>query len=360
MRKSSETLVDKNPPKYQDNEFDLANVIVRSEPFHLGHKSLIDEALRVGKQVVVVLGSAFHARTARNPFTWQERADMIVSSLSVDERDRVSFVPVRDYYDNEKWVNAVRKKVAEKAGPAHKVALVGHYKDASSKYLDLFRGWTVVESSLVTGLDATTIRKILFEAENLEVSMRLIAQMVPKGVLQYLKAWTNLPCYTHMVEEHSTIERERKKYPNEPYVTCDCVVTTRRNRVLLIKRSNAPGKGLWALPGGFLDVWRRETLLQCALREGVEETGIGVLESTMEAAFRGAVTYDHPDRAVRGRTITHVHFFELDSDHDPEVHPSNETLESRFFDIADLAGMEDQFFDDHFHVLNQRFNLVDD
>lgn len=86
-------------------------------------------------------------------------------------------------------------------------------------------------------------------------------------------------------------------YPR-PAVTCDVIVTTRVApvQILLIKRGNEPFKGSWALPGGFMEM--DEALDDCARRELLEETGIGVGE------IRQFKTYGNPHRDPRGRTIT--------------------------------------------------------
>ena len=47
----------------------------------------------------------------------------------------------------------------------------------------------------------------------------------------------------------------------------------RGRQVLLVKRANAIGRGLWSLPGGKIEPG--ETADACALRELFEETGIG-------------------------------------------------------------------------------------
>lgn len=63
-------------------------------------------------------------------------------------------------------------------------------------------------------------------------------------------------------------------YPR-PAVTVDAVVfrnTDSGHQILLIKRVNPPFAGMWAIPGGFIEM--DEELLDSAKRELAEETGI--------------------------------------------------------------------------------------
>ncbi len=57
-----------------------------------------------------------------------------------------------------------------------------------------------------------------------------------------------------------------------PILAVSTAVFDAHGRVLLIRRANAPNRGLWTLPGGRLELG--ETLFACAAREVQEETGV--------------------------------------------------------------------------------------
>jgi 8-oxo-dGTP diphosphatase len=80
------------------------------------------------------------------------------------------------------------------------------------------------------------------------------------------------------------------------------VFTVREHQlhVLLIQRRDAPFAGMWALPGGFVNM--DEDLEAGAQRELEEETGL------QEGYLEQLYTYGHPDRDPRGRVITVAYF----------------------------------------------------
>jgi bifunctional NMN adenylyltransferase/nudix hydrolase len=337
---------------------DVAVLIGRFQPFHRGHAGLLQTALATAAKVVIVLGSSFHARNAKNPFTWQERAAMIGATLNETDRERVSFVPVRDYYDDNQWSEEVRKAVAKDVPSATQVALIGHFKDASSYYLNHFPQWQMVTSDASSEIDATDIRRVYFEAEDLDVSLNVLDEVVPVAIRQYLKSWSSLPYYAGLAEEHRFVRKYKAAWSRAPYApifsTVDAVVTCADN-VLLIKRGGFPGKDQWAVPGGFVE--QRERLLQSAIRELGEETKLAVLASTLEGALVDVRVFDHPDRSQRGRTITHAHYFALMSDTLPTVEAADDAALVAWVPVADLKGMEEEFYEDHFHILDYFLHL---
>ena len=89
-------------------------------------------------------------------------------------------------------------------------------------------------------------------------------------------------------------------YPR-PAVTADIVVLKQQDNryfVLLIERKHPPFEGMWAFPGGFMDM--DETLEETALRELEEETGLSGVE--LEQFY----TFSAVNRDPRHRTITTV------------------------------------------------------
>lgn len=344
---------------------DIAVYIGRFQPFHLGHAALLQQALRLAPRCAVVIGSAHQARTPKNPFTWQERAEMIRLGVPEADRARLHFVPVRDYYDEARWTAAVRDGVTAHvdaaAGRSASVALVGHFKDATSDYLRAFPGWALVEAQRCHLVDASSLRDAYFACAggNLDATLAALVGQAPQSTLDFLRAWSALPQFAAIAQEWGMLRSYREAWACAPYppvfVTVDAVVRC-AGHVLLVRRGQAPGKGLYAVPGGFIE--QRETAYQSAVRELREETALGLLEMSLRQQLKAAAVFDHPDRSQRGRTITHAHYFDLGERPLPEVRAGDDAAAAEWVPISELPALEDRFLDDHFHMLDHFLGLT--
>lgn len=93
------------------------------------------------------------------------------------------------------------------------------------------------------------------------------------------------------------------EYPR-PQVAADVILLRQAGEpeVLLIERGREPFRGLWALPGGFVEI--DEDLSEAARRELREETGIEIGDGERLVQL-GA--FGRPGRDPRGRTISVVY-----------------------------------------------------
>ena len=340
-----------------------AVLIGRFQPLHNGHMALLRAALERAEQIVVVLGSAWQAPNPKNPFSWQERAQMLREALPPADAARLHCVPVRDYYNEPLWVQAVQQAVQSCVPEGASVALVGHFKDATSGYLARFPRWQLISLPRLGQFDATPLRDIYFGEAG--VDFEALAAQVPPATLQFLRQWAATPVHAQMCKEWHMLARYRAAWAAAPYppvfVTVDALLRCRvpgedpsrqEDQILLIRRAHAPGLGLWALPGGFLEP--RDTLWQSCLRELREETCSTLSEADLQAALQSVQVFDHPDRSLRGRTITHVHYLDLGVLPSlPPVQGGDDAAVARWVSVSDLPAMESAFFEDHFQILRQ-------
>lgn len=335
---------------------DYVAYVGRFEPFHLGHLSVLTRALELGRRVIVLIGSADAPRSAKNPWTFEERAVMIRAALG-EAAGRVIIRPLIDHLYNETaWVAEVQDQVDgaiadDGADPAaSSVALIGHQKDASSYYLHAFPQWTLVDVDQRAMLSATELRAHLFAGD--EGAARLVEGNVPPAVFGMLQAFRKTEGFRRVAEEFEHIQAYRKAWEAAPYpptfVTADAVVV-HSGHVLLVRRKSQPGRGLWALPGGFVD--QDETVLDAALRELREETRLKLPAPVLRGSVKGSAVFDHPTRSLRGRTITHAFHFEFLSGPLPAVRGGDDAARARWIPVGEARRMRGALFEDHYFIL---------
>lgn len=354
-------------------KYDLIVFIGRFQPFHSGHAAVIRQASEISDNVLILIGSSEQARTIRNPWTYSERAGMIHQSFVNDSNFKANLHTdyILDVYDNSQWLNQVQHKVRDHEywiidqfkfkKDNVKTAIIGYTKDAETgSYLSWFPQWDKIEAPDYAGINATQIRESYFsniahmfikDLDGHKEGDKPIDAKVPTTTKVFLENFLNTPEYKVLLKEFEDNVKYRAQFVNLPYppifVTVDAVVE-QSGHVLLVKRKFTPGKGLWALPGGFLN--SSELIIDGFIRELYEETNIKIQKEIILGSIEKSKVFDYPNRSARGRTITHAFHVKL-KDNLPlaKVRGDDDAEKAEWVKFSDLQS--DMFFDDHYLIL---------
>lgn len=348
---------------------DVAIFIGRFQPYHVGHEYAIKRALELAHTVLVLIGDSGGPRTIKNPFTFEERASMIDASLVASiglAANRVYYQPILDFpYTEHEWIAQVQRVVNDHVHEGESVILVGHNKDSSSYYLNIFpqykfidTGYGEMGNGILQAIDATEIRKMIFENR-----LQYATGVLTPPAMQYMMFTIadNKEIFDDLATEYKFITAYRKSWETAPFppvfVTTDCVVV-QSGHVLLVKRGQKPGKGLYALPGGFID--QAETIEDCAIRELIEETEIKLQPEVLRRCIQSVEVFCRAGGVSmedRGRIITHAHIIKLDDNKPlPKVNGADDAEEAVWVPIGDLDNRK--MFSDHGHIIHSCLNKL--
>ena len=342
----------------------LAVIIGRFQPCHNGHIELIKYAYTQAENVLILIGSANAAPDIENPFSWTTRANLLSDSLP--ENINIDFQPIADFlYSNQDWLEQVQTVVAKAQREIGLIegypildgdtAIVGHKKDSTSFYLDDFPQWEFVEFNKVSVYSAAHIREFLFKGH-----VEYAKGHIPSPVYQFLSDFKSNPEGERLIGEYSFHIDYQKQFAGSKYppkfitvdATCFC-----KGHVLLVKRRSHPGKGLWALPGGFLE--DMEEIENGIYRELREETGFNIRNGISHVKYFSA-----PKRSLRGRTITFVGLIDVDATSKnnnlslPKVKGSDDAEKAKWFPLSEFRKMERKLFEDHYHIVNTMVDIL--
>lgn len=155
--------------------------IGRFQPFHKGHKSIIDKIIADGYTPVILIGSVQEFRTFKNPFTYIEREQMLRSVYG----DSILITPLCDQPDNKTWKEQIALIANTLKGDSvlyvhNKQSEKGKYGLPSSTFIsDTLQDILPtkdISTYLHFDIDATTIRK--------DISSNL--HCIPEQVVNYL------------------------------------------------------------------------------------------------------------------------------------------------------------------------------
>jgi len=335
--------------------------IGRFQPPHAAHIHIINKLLTAYDQVVVLLGSSNLPRTIKNPWMWQEREAMIrIGIIDMELQGKIHFQPIEDsIYSDAQWLVQVQRAVAMYQSNDNFVTLVGMEKDESSYYLKMFPQWEFESvDNIHETLHATNIREKYFTNGGEFLSLK--GDELPIGVSNYLRGFLKTADYKKLCDEFAFIENYKKTWKDAPYppifVTVDAVVE-QAGHVLVVRRRSEPGKGLLALPGGFLD--HKELIEDAVIRELKEETKINVSKRGLKGSIQSSKVFDAPGRSLRGRTITHAFHFKMDAGPLKEVVAGSDASSVKWLPLGQALMMSNQFYEDHLDIIKAFMNDFD-
>lgn len=339
-----------------NQSFDHLVFIGRFQPFHQGHHFVVKTALAHAKSVVMLIGSANTPRTIKNPFTLDERKQMILGSFSPEEQARIICVGVNDtLYNDHRWLQDIQHAIHSVVPTDARIGIIGHHKDASSYYLSLFPQYDSFLVDNYQALSATPLRHAYFGDD--PIAYQHAFDKLTDSSQAFLHKFYQTPDYQKLKQEYRHIKAYQNSYKDSPYppsfITADAVVV-QSGHILLIERGGDYGKGLYALPGGFVD--NNETFLAAAVRELGEETGLNLSLEEATHHLKSAQLFDDPTRSARGRTVTMAYHFELPARNTlPVVTGADDASRAFWLPLHELdAG---QMFEDHHAIICQLLKI---
>lgn len=308
--------------------------IGRFQPCHEGHIHALGIAASQVDILLVLVGSVNASRSIKNPWTYEERVQMLRKKIRAAGIENIQFLPLNDTVTNDQWISEVKLTVEyHSAASGSTVLLFGHQKHGND-YLKWFPDWEYRDIPAEHKINATQIRETLFKANSTEVPV----------VVR---------------EDYHYFESERKLFESYPFrdalnINCADAVVVCQGKVLLIKRKTAPGRDTWALPGGHKH--SDETFLDCAIRELVEETNLRVPEKVLRGSVKKTQLFDNPSRCqgplVRS-TLGVLINIQPDADgKTPRVSPQDDAAEAQFVELY-VALNYLQLYDDHRNIISE-------
>jgi len=330
-------------------KYDTLVLIGRFQPFHNAHLEIIKRSTALCDKLIVITGSAAQPRTYKNPFNSTERALMIRAatgglSIQITVESNIDTI-----YNDQAWAVRVQGIVQRNTKAGDRIAIIGHKKDESSFYLDMFPQWGYENVEEIAPLSAVNIRDLYFKRD---VNMEFIRGVVPETTFNYLNGFRETEAYEQIIREREFLIEHNKQYASLKYPpifsTADSVVIC-SGHVLMIKRRAEPGRGLWALPGGYVNANTDKSVLDAAIRELREETMIKVPAPVLRGSIVDNRVFDAVDRSPRGRIITHCFKIQLPDGELPKVKGSDDAEKARWVPIAEVQS--DECFEDHYDMV---------
>lgn len=148
--------------KYKNISF----VVGRFQPFHNGHRHLIDTAMAnsgFDGLTIIFIGSSTNVECEKNPFNFYKRVDMI--SKTYGRQHNMIICPLPDFETDEAWVDHIRQVVYDLSYDDSIITAVVNDKDedttTSNSLFEQIEGCNIKRITGVHNISGTEIRKLI-------------------------------------------------------------------------------------------------------------------------------------------------------------------------------------------------------
>ena len=129
--------------------------IGRFQPFHKGHLDAVKHILKEVDRLIIGIGSSQYSGTFDNPFTAEERKEMIKKVL----KDSCEIVFIPDIHDEKRWGGYV-----EKVCPKFDVVYTG--SRYTKRCFEILGKYPIKNIKEISGISATEVRKRIKKGNN--------------------------------------------------------------------------------------------------------------------------------------------------------------------------------------------------
>lgn len=305
--------------------------IGRFQPVHQGHIHAIGIAASQVEKLYILVGSANQCRSIRNPWTFDERRQMLQLKLHSERITNYEIIPLNDHkYSDTQWMSDVRATI-EHFNMGSPV-LFGHMKEGND-YLKWFPELKFKSIEAQYSINATQIREQMFRDND---------PLMPETVRG----------------DYAFYQKEKQLFKDYPFpetlnFNCSDAVLECQGHVLLIQRKFSPGKGAWALPGGFRN--QQETFLDCAIRELMEETNVRVPEKVLRGSIVKTELFDSPKRSFGIPRNTLAVYMRISPNPDyslPRANGADDAMMCKWVPLTDALN-NIEMYDDHKDIISK-------